>query len=188
MKKVLAVVLAVAFVSMWAYAATAQTPHVVVFFDEGAWTQTTEVCRGNGVLDTLAVVAVNFGMWMSAIEYSITYPDISTASLVWLADMPVAPLNIGNTAAGVASSWPLPQNAFAPLGVMNVLVKWLCDDCSASTNAPIIAGPHLVTGFVRATRWPDNVLFEGTGLTSLVCPVVPVEEKTWGGVKALYDN
>jgi hypothetical protein len=183
MKKVLAVVLTVAFVSMWAYAATAQTPHVVVFFDEH-WTQTTEVCQGAGVFDTLFVVAVNFDMWMSAIEYSVDYPP----SVNWFADVPNTPLNIGNTPGGVASTWSLPQNAFAPLGVMNVVVQWTCDDCSLNQGDEITVRPHPLTGFIRAARWPDNVLFEGVGLTSLVCPVVPVEEKTWGGVKALYDN
>ena len=184
MKKVLAVVLTVAFVSMWAYAATAQTPHVVVFFDEEAWTQTTEVCQGNGVLDTLSVVAVNFGMWLNAIEYAVNYPP----STLWIADMPNGALNIGNTPGGVASSWGLPQNAFSPLGVMNVLITWQCDDCSTSSNDPIVVVRHPLTGFIRATRFPDNLFVEGVGLTSLVCPVVPVEEKTWGGVKALYDN
>lgn len=184
MKKVLAVVLTVAFVGMWAYTATAQTPHVVVFFDEEAWTQTTEVCQGNGVFDTLSVVAVNFNMWISAIEYAVNYPP----STQWIADLPVTPLNIGSTPGGVASTWNLPQNGFAPLGVMNVLVMWTCDDCYTSANDPIIVSPHPLTGFIRAARYPDNVLVDGVGLTSLVCPVVPVEEKTWGGVKALYDN
>jgi hypothetical protein len=184
MKKVLAVVLTVAFIGMWAYTASAQTPHVVVFFDEDAWTQTTEVCQGNGVFDTLSVVAVNFNMFINAIEYAVNYPP----STVWIADLPVTPLNIGTTAGGVASSWSLPQNGFVPLGVMNVLIQWQCDDCGTSPNDPIIVAPNPLTGFIRATRYPDNFLVEGVGLTSLVCPVVPVEEKTWGGVKALYDN
>jgi hypothetical protein len=184
MKKVLAVVLTVAFVSMWAYAATAQIPHVVVFFDEH-WTQTTEVCPGAGVFDTLYVVAINFDMWMSAIEYSIDYPP----SVSWFADVPNSPLNIGNTPGGVATTWNLPQNAFAPLGVMNVIVEWNFNDCGPpNAGNYITVKPHPVTTFLRAARWPDNVLFEGIGLASVVCPVVPVEEKTWGGVKALYDN
>ena len=183
MKKVLAVVLTVAFVSMWAYAATAQTPHVVVFFDEN-YTQTTAVCGGNGVTGTLYVVAVNFNMWISAIEYAVNYPP----SILWLADIPKTPLNIGVTPGGVASSWGLPQNGFAPLGVMDVLFSWQCDDCSTSPNDPIVVATHPQTGHIRAARYPDNVLVDGVGLTSLVCPVVPVEDKTWGGVKALYDN
>jgi len=185
MKKVLAVVLTVAFVSMWAYTATAQTPHVVVFFDEDFWTETTAVCGGSGVLDTLAVVAVGFNMFVSAIEYSINYPPSTT----WIADMPVADLNLGNTQSGVATGWgDIPQNGFAPLLVMNVLIQWECDDCGTSLNDPIVVSPHPLTGFIRAARFPDNELIEGVGLTSLVCPTVPVEEKTWGGVKALYDS
>jgi len=184
MKKVLAVVLTVAFVSMWAYAASAQTPHVVVFFDEGYWTQTTSDCGGIGTLDTLSVVAVGWNMFINAIEYSVSYPP----SITWLADIPVTPLNIGNTSSGVATSWSLPQNGFDPLGIMNVLVVWNCDVCSTHENDPIVVGPHPLTGYLRATRYPDNALIEGVGLTSLICPIVPVEEKTWGGVKALYDN
>jgi hypothetical protein len=184
MKKVLAVVLTVAFISLWAYSASAQTPHVVVFFDEDFWTQTTEVCQGIGTLDTLSVVAVGWNMFISAIEYSVSYPP----SLIWLADLPVTQLNIGTTPSGVATTWGLPQNGFEPLGIMNVLVSWNCDDCTGYQNDPIVVGPHPLTGFLRVARYPDNELIEGVGLTSLVCPVVPVEEQTWGGVKALYDN
>lgn len=183
MKKVLAVVLTVAFVSLWAYSATAQTPHVVVFFDEN-WTQTTGVCQGVGTLDNLYVVAVNFNMFINAIEYGVSYPP----SLTWIADIPNTPLVIGNTPSGVATTWQLPQNGFDPLGVMEVLVSWNCDACGSNANDPIVVGPHPVTGFLRATRYPDNALVDGVGLTSLVCPVVPVEEKTWGGVKALYND
>ncbi len=182
MKKVLALALAVALMGMASSNVSAQVPNVQVYFDDIA--HTAKNCAGVGVMDTLLVVANNFNMWMNAIEYSIQYPP----SLTWVADLSPSPLNIGNTPSGVATSFPQPVNAFNPAVVMQVLVMWNCDVCGGTPDA-VVVQPHPQTGFVRASRWPDNALVAGVGMTSLVCPgVVPVEETTWGQVKALYNN
>ena len=73
------------------------------------------------------------------------------------ADLPVTTLNIGTTPGGVATSWSLPQNAFDPLGVMNVLVSWQCDDCGTSPNDEIKVVPNPLTGFIRATAFTNTL-------------------------------
>ncbi len=182
MKKVLALVLALAVMGMMAQTVSAQVPFVQVYFDDLA--HTSKDCPGAGTLDTLLVVAHNFNIWMTAIEYSIQYPP----SLTWLGDISPSPVNLGNTPSGVATAFPTPLNAFQPVLVMQVLVNWECTTCGGTPEA-VIVGPHPGSGFLRATRYPDNATVIGVGMTSLVCPgTVPVQETTWGQVKALYNS
>jgi hypothetical protein len=165
----------------------AQVPRVEVFFDKGL-TMTDASCKGVDSLQTLYVAAINFNMYMSAIEYSIDYSGLT--SLVYIADVQIAPLNIGSTPLGVASSWNIPQNAFAPFIVMEVLCSWTCDDCTGQPSAQEIvvrANPSAPSGQIQAVRWPDNVFVASAGATSFVCLAPdPVQETTWGHIKALY--
>jgi len=188
MKKVLAVVLAVSFVCVGAINADAQTPNVQVYFDQNL-SQTQGLCAGAGVLSQAYVVANNFNSWLTAMEFGVVYPP----SMAWLTDvMPpegVANgwLSLGTTPLGLALSFPLPVNAFVPALVQQVLFTWTCDTCDGHLNDPLIVVPHQVTGFIRGVQWPTNVLIPAIGQTSLVCADVPVEKKTWGGIKALYE-
>ena len=181
MKKVLTTVFAVALMA-FAMSASAQTPNIQVYFDENG-SQTATDCPAGGGFDQLTVIANNWNMFMSAVEYRIDYGP----SFVFFGDIVDSPLVIGNSPAGISISWPLPQNAFDPFVVQRASVQWNCSDCAA-TNVPVQVLPNPASGKVQATRWPDNVLFEGVGLTSLVCATVPVAETTWGKVKSLYQG
>ena len=186
MRKVLAVVLAVAVLGFTAYTADAQVANVQVYFDAN-FTQTQAICGGVGIPQDLFVVANNFGMFMSAIEYKVVLPP----SLFYIAEVTTAPVIVGNALAGVAMSWAVPQDAFGALGVSRIIATWQCNDCAFDLVAdePIVVVPHPISGLVRAVRWPDNTLFNAFGLTSIVCAdVVPTEETNWGKVKALYGN
>ena len=168
--------------------ASAQTPTVSIYFDEYYSFPRGELCQGVGVFDTLWVVAEGFNAWISAIEYAINFSDMSGV-MIWVADLPVALLNIGSTPQGVATTWLRPQNGFAPLLVMQVLVQWACDDCYAATNRYLSLGWHPQTGYVRAVRYPDRAFIEATGLASTICAAgFPIETATWGAVKALYGD
>ena len=187
MKKVLAVVLAAAFVSVSTIGAMAQpVPNVQFFFDRNM-TMTAMDCPGTtGDIETGYVVAVNFEAFFSAIEYSVAYPP----SMIYIADAPVNvnQLNIGNSNSGISSAWSLPMNGFEPIRILEVLYQWNCDDCYDAANGAIVVGEFPISGALRYTRWPDNTLFAAVGMTSLVCPgPVPVQESSWGGIKALYE-
>jgi hypothetical protein len=136
------------------------------------------------VLDSLYVVANNFNMWMNAIEYKIEYP----LQMMFLGDMfPSDRLTIGSSQAGVGVSWPLPANAFDALLVQKVRILWLCQGCGPEDyNIPIRVLPYPGQPTVRAVRWPDLVVVPAAGMTSLICPLVPVEETTWGDIKSLF--
>lgn len=208
MKKTLVVVVAIA-IALGASVVSAQIPNVGVYFDN-TYTQMDAVCPTNPagtVFTKLYVVANNYNMWVSAIEYQIELPP----SLMFLGDIDPSggnwagsQLKIGSSPAGIGVSWPLPANGFVPLRVQEISVLWQCQNVG-TVEAPACVLADGVTGFTdhtinvykyptsdngpRAVRWPDEVVVVGVGLTSVICgDVIPVEETTWGGIKALYNQ
>jgi len=178
------IVIGLVLMAMASAPVLAQTPIVQVYFDD-QFTAASDCPPGpiGTVVDTLYVYAQNFNMFMSAIDFSVSYPP----QVSWLADTPMNNgLMVGNTPGGAAIAWSLPQNGFAPVQVCRVLVTWQCDACIGNEDAEIVVGPYFNQTEVRATRWPDNVLFTAIGMRSLICATVPVESTSWGKVKALY--
>jgi hypothetical protein len=168
-------------------------PNVQVYFtsDWGTYGQTALVecpdAPHNTVLDSFYVVASNFNMWMIGIEYFLSLPfQINPLAQ----EVPNGGLVIGTAwiFPGIAISWPLPQNAFVPFAVTKIKFLYRCTLCQDGTDICIHVLNHQDTGFVRAVRWPDITFVNGIGMTSMICPTVPVEETTWGGIKALYQN
>lgn len=191
MKKTLVVVVAIA-IGLFASVSSAQIPHVVVYFDN-TMTQMDACCPdapAGTVAQELYVVANNFNMWVSAIEYMISYP----ASLLFLGDLVDdgpggTQLRIGQSPTGIGISWPIPANGFNALLCQKASVLWMCAAGDPVTDQLLVVLPFPSSGKVRAIRWPDEGEVLGVGLTSVVCPtVIPVEETTWGGIKALYDE
>ncbi|MFH1756203.1 MAG: hypothetical protein ABIA59_10940 [Candidatus Latescibacterota bacterium] len=180
MKRVFVIVVALGLLAISAQIAGAQSlPFLQVFFDD-LYTVGSMDCPG-AMPDSAYVVAKNFNMYMQGIEYKVAYP----AEMVWLADNVGTALAIGNTSIGIAQAWPLPQNAYVPFSVAKVLFFWNCTGCPIK-NIPIVVVPHPETFKLRALRWPDLLEVNIVGSTSLVCATIPVEESSWGQIKALY--
>jgi len=178
------VVLAAAFfISMPAVPAAAQVPTVAVFFD-GALTSPTSDCQGLGVIDTLYAATFGFNDWLSALEFSVDYSTVT--AFTWIADAADTPLVIGSTPFGIALTWQLPQSGFSPLAVVRIIVVWNCDACAGNEGQVLAVKPHPQTGHIRAVRYPDRTFIDAIGDIAVVCPVFPVETRTWGAVKALY--
>jgi len=188
MKKVLAVVLAAAFVGVVSFNANAQVPNASVYFDNGTFAQQQKDCPNapvGTVLDQVYVVLNNVNAFISAVEFGISYP----AATIWVGDVHSTPLFLGTSPTGVAISWNIPQNAFGPFLAMSANILWGCNGCAGYENSPITVINHGVTGQLRAVGWPNNDLINLVGGTSLVCPnAVPVEEQTWGAIKSLYND
>lgn len=55
---------------------------------------------------------------------------------------------------------------------------------------PLVIGPHPDTGECKGTYYPENLPFPIIGLTSIVCPEIPVgvQDESWGAIKAMYDE
>lgn len=180
--KALLVVLTAVVVAATVMPAVAQTPTVSIFFDQNL-TRMDKDCPVGGGLDSLFVVGLNFNTFMSAIEYAINYP----ASMTWVSDYATPPVTLGTTPTGITSGWPLPLNGFNPIVFTKVLFMWNCSGCT-SDNQPVDVVPHPVSGFVRGTDFPNYDIVDAIGMRSLVCATVPVEETTWGQVKALFSE
>jgi hypothetical protein len=189
MKKAL-MTFAIVFSIALAGSAYAQTPNIQIYFDANM-TMAAENCPDaplGSVIDTLYVVGNNFDMWLSAVEFQIIYPP----QLTYLSDQYDTPTFIGRSDQGLTLAWPLPKNAFGPVVLMTATVAWFCNVCydGASIdnrNAPLDVVPNPNQGHLRAVRWPDNALFDLVGMRSLICATTPVEETSWGQIKAMYN-
>jgi len=192
MKKLVVSFLAVLLMALgvaWVSAA-GPVPNVQVYFtsDYGAYgkAQIPE-CPPNPpgtVFDSLYVVANNFNCYISAIEYQVSYPP----QIIWLGDDTGTGLNIGSSPTGIATAWPFPQNAFVPYAVNKVKFIYNCQLCYDGNNIPITVLPNPGSGYLRFTQWPSNTLINAIGMVSLICPTIPVEETTWGNIKAIYNK
>jgi hypothetical protein len=138
------------------------------------------------VKDTLSVVANNFAMFMSTIEYSIQPPSVVAT---WSGDIHIAgSLFLGQSPTGVTITYPIPRNAFFPAIVMYYEIIWLCAECNEEAD-PIIVKPHPGTNLLQAIEWQTFRTVDGVGMTSLACPPpISTEESTWGKVKSLYSE
>jgi hypothetical protein len=187
MKKILVVVFVVA-IGLFAIQANAQVPYVQIYFDN-TFKQIDKDCPVapiGTVLDSIYVVAHNFNMWVSGIEYMIDYP----VQVMFVGDVfEDGQLSIGSSPTGIGITWTIPANGYAGLLCQKARFIWMCDDCSpANQNAYWTVFPNPDSGLLRAVRWPDNVPVLGVGMRSAICFTFPAEESTWGGIKALYSE
>lgn len=185
MKKALAVVLAAAFIGVFAGGALAQVPYMQIYFNN--YNYPTQSPCGTGLTD-LYLVGHNFNMFVQAVEYSVTFPG----SLLYLSDSPTLPngvndLVIGNALIGEAVAYNIPQNGFVPMLLTTLHCFWTGNcDCAHGPQA-LLVGPYPGSPQPSLVSWPDFALHPVVGMTAVVCPEpVGVEATTWGGVKALY--
>lgn len=185
MRKVLAVVIVAAILAVGALSASAQVPNIQIYMDKNL-TETQGFCKGFGVKDTLRVVANNFNMFMSTIEFSIQPPAVVAT---WSGDIHRAgALFLGQSPTGVTITYPIPLNAFLPATVMYYEIIWLCAVCNEEAD-PIIVKGHPYNNLITGIEWNTFREVYGVGMTSLLCPPpIGTEESTWGRVKSLYSE
>jgi hypothetical protein len=195
MKKVLAVVIAVAFIGIGAVSSDAQIPNVQIYFDE-ALTQTQAECQGVGTPTYLYVVFQNFGTWISTVEFGVDW-GVNGAALFYGGDVHIpGALFIGQSwqpgpgIDGVTITYPAQQNGFFPFVGMYIKAFWNCDACDpGGANLQIIrVVPHETTAGLYGIEWQTLRIIDAVGLDAAACPGdVSTEEATWGKVKALYN-
>jgi hypothetical protein len=184
MKRVSAIALMLCLLFV-AGAANAQLPFIMVYYDD-YYTIGNKDCP-SGVpgttIDSVFVVAQQINKWFTAVEYSITYPP----QMTYLSEMVNSDLTIGNTVSGIAQTWSFPVNGYQPALLNKVYFLWNCDGCTA-TNRYIVVTNHPLTSHLRGVEFGSNELFNIIGMTSVVCGTTPVEDTTWGNIKALYEQ
>jgi hypothetical protein len=165
--------------------AEAQIPYVQTYFDP-AWNVTERNCPDvPGALDTLYVVAHNFGAEIVSIEYLISYPG---DNISWLGDIIDETSSVeGSSPAGIRIHFSPPAPMFEPTLVQRVLFLWNCYGGCPIAGQYLIVRPHPESNKVLGVRWPDLVGVEAVGMTSSLCITLGVETRTWGGIKALYE-
>jgi len=187
MKKVLAVVLAAAFVCIGAYHADAQVPLMKVVFDND-FGKDSKDCPGPG-LDQIAIIGSNFNTYLGAIEFGVQFPP----SLAWVADTYIPNKVVADDAlspgALTIAFGNNPVNAFSTAVIHRMEVFWQCVACGGPQDELVVVVPNGITGFLQGAVWPTGVLFPVLGGTSVVCPTpVPTTEQTWGQIKSLYSE
>jgi hypothetical protein len=164
---------------------TAQVPYIQIYFDEDLQ-RTAEiscplVAPGSRV-GTIYIAAHNFSMLMRSIEYGVDYPP----ELLFTGDgIDSSYQVVGDSRIGIVISFPTPLDAFETVVLQKAEFVWMCSACE-STAIPVVVVPHPSSGKIRAISWPDSEEVEGVGMTAIVCPTIPVENSTWGHIKALY--
>ena len=194
MKRILAVAFAIAILSL-GFNASAQVPFVQVYFDDfGAIGARDCPPCGAEQVDVISVFALNFNMWMLAIEYMIDY----SPALNFLGDVanPGA-LNIGISTTGVSWSYPVIGNAFGPYRTQQANVFWTCceptNGCANFPNSAVVVSPHPGSNppalGPRAVEWQTFRTVDGVGMTSMICQTpIATKTSTWGGIKSLYNE
>jgi hypothetical protein len=198
MKKVLAVVIAVAVISIGAVSSNAQVPNIGIYFDTALQEQQGD-CGDHfvGHVDSLNVVMLNFNAFVTAVEFATDFGANFPVSYVNDLQIPAATLSLGQSYVdgpggaddGIAITYQIPQNAYDPFVCMKLLVIWNCDSCDGTPLQSIAVVEHETFNDILALEFLTNRQIFGVGMTSLVCPVgVANEESSWGKVKALYGS
>jgi hypothetical protein len=196
MKKVLAVVIAVAFISIGAVYSNAQVPNISVYFDDLLQDQ-QDACENHfaGEVGEIYVVMNNFNTMISTVEFGVDWGPggllllgenhLPGAIFLGLAAGKQAPSPV--QPRGVTITYPIPHNAFGPFICMTFSVFWTCEECPPDDPQAISVVPHEGTGDIIGIEWQTFRIIDALGWTSLVCPgSVAAEETSWGRVKALY--
>ncbi len=164
-------------------------PYIGVFFDEFL-TQETKDCPG-AVLDTLYVALFNANGLVTNVSYKVVLPLAITPLADITGDLDLLFKDGISFGTGTLFEFAQPQNGFIPIRLPGIRVQWTCTDCSGFDDALIVVEEAPVFGHGCPSY---SITFGASfscavGLTAVVCPnVLPVEETTWGKVKALYTS
>ena len=171
-----------------ASSASAQVPYVQPYFNE-LHTETVLSSCPTDPVGTIYIVAHNWGIFFSAIEYQIDYSPQITFFGDNIDEANI--LSIGQSPSGIALAWKnTPGLAFTTLRLQEVSVYYTCSGCDDQNITVRVvkhpaSDPAQPSHMVRALDFWQNEHW-GVGMVAVICPTVPVEETSWGGIKAMY--
>ena len=123
--------------------------------------------------------------YLDASEFKVVYPP--TVMQIGF-DLPAGSLNLGDPASGISIAYWPPMDGWNPGYNLLCTIHYVTlATCPQMYNTPIQIIAHPDSGHLQGSCWPENNLFEYTGLTSIICPdQISVQTKTWGSIKSLF--
>jgi hypothetical protein len=127
--------------------------------------------------------------YLTGAEFQVALPPgIVQISVAY----PVGSLNLGDPANGVAISYWPPMDGWNPgYNLLCTVTLLATNSCPATggtlQDAPVVILPNPGSGRIDGSCFPENNLFDFTGLTSIICPLqIGTQEKSWGAIKSLF--
>ncbi len=133
------------------------------------------------------VYGQNTGCFLTGAEFALELPP---GVVLMGYSIPEGFLQLGTLPTGLSMAiWP-PMDGWS-YNLLATLQLMALNSCPATggtmVDAPIRIIPHPDTGLIQGACYPENDLFEYTGLTSIICPeVYGVQETNWGAIKSLF--
>jgi len=136
------------------------------------------------------VYAQSANCYLNGAEFEICYPP-GILEIGW--EVPEGSLTLGGPPdVGISIVYWPPMDGWNPgynlLCTLHLMALSACvSEGGTLSDAPLSMYPHHETGLIQGSCWPENYLFEFTGLKSLICPsCVSVQETNWGAIKSLF--
>jgi hypothetical protein len=181
MKKVVLLTVAVMCVSGLAFG---QNVGSIDIFSDVGLTDCNIVAPPAGVFPVW-IAQTNVGGGVTAVQFKLNTP----ATITSVGEIPSFQLTLGNTTTGVSISYSACKTGTFLLLQINYLAQGPTAACEWITVAPEPSDPGIQ--FIDCN---DNTIFLPSAGEARVNPDisctcnVPVQETTWGGIKALYQN
>ena len=134
------------------------------------------------------IFSQNAGCVLNAVEFRVQMPSgISIDG--W--DFPPGTIDLGAPGSGLTLAfWPPMDGSYPGYNLLCTLHLFASRGCVGTNpiyDAPVKIVGHPDTGLIQGSCFPENELFEFTGLTSIICPhLIGVEDKSWGAIKSLF--
>ncbi len=165
--------------------AAASTPTIATYYDADG--SQIDDCYSSPEVADIHVVALNVNAWVLGIRYKIEFPP----PFVYLDEHSffTDPVIGGTSDTGIEISYPSPVYFSERQLIHKAGAVWTCSSgCSPYLNVYIAPVPYpglteievdVVQGETTTT------LFLNTS-AAVLCPTLPVQQQTWGKIKALY--
>jgi hypothetical protein len=133
--------------------------------------------------------------YVTAVEYQLQTPLDPGHALFFYSNVCYPEsysVSLGNPFDGHSITYWPPLDGWNPgyneLCCLECYIAEPCwNDGGAMIEYLLVIGPHPDSGNLSGIYWPDYMPFPIIGLTSVLCPEepVPVEEESWGAIKAM---
>jgi hypothetical protein len=145
-------------------------------------------CNVWDVVPSVVIIYVVHVMHTGAIGGQFSAPSPPCNLMIWLSDNWIMPVTIGDSQTGVSVGYGGCLAAPTLVLSMNFFAQGITPPCC---TYPVLPDPAAPSGQIEVMDCASNLLY-ATGGRAIINPTdncgcnVPVEETTWGRVKAMY--